>query len=166
MGRRLISKKIAKEKEFDCDIIITDPCYVDYGDRCFSEVDHIQNNTLYGDWSCHVWKANNISECTDDNVIGQFCADAGMVIVANYDQLKKINPEAEKFADEHPWCATVIKGFKGIVQMVQFEYECEYDFEWEPDKHYGHKIGDKYIDDELQLFGKGNINWIGAQTGL
>lgn len=166
MCGKLLNKRVVKEMNFDCDIIITDPCYIRDYDSVFSGVNYIENGTLYGDWSCHVWKAKDYSECTEENVIGQFCADAGMVIVANYNQLLKVNPEAEKFVNEHPWCATVIKGFKGKIQMIQFDREYTYDEDFEPDTPYGWHKGDKYTDSSLELFGVGNINWIGAQTGL
>lgn len=166
VSTNLLATKVIKEMNFDCDIIITDPCYIKYGEYYFPDVDHIENSTLYGDWSCHVWKAKDYSECTEENVIGQFCADSGMVIVANYNQLLKVNPESETFVNEHPWCATVIKGFKGKVQMIQFDREYTYTDDYEPDNPYGWRKGDTYKDQALELFGIGNINWIGAQTGL
>jgi len=165
-SENLLATKVIKEMNFDCDIIITDPCYIRNGDYSFIGVDCIINNTLYGDWSCHVWKASDYKDCVESNVIGEFCADSGMVIVANYNQLLEVNPEAEKFVNEHPWCATVIQGFKGNVQMIQFDREYTHDEDFEPDTPYGWHKGDKYTDSALELFGIGNINWIGAQTGL
>lgn len=163
---KLLGTKVIKEMNFDCDIIITDPCYIRNGDYSFVNVDCIINSTLYGDWSCHVWKAKDYSECTEENVIGEFCADSGMVIVANYNQLLKVNTEAEEFVKNHPWCATVIRGFKGKVQMVQFDREYTHLDNCDPDDPFGWRKGDTYKDQSLELFGIGNINWIGAQTGL
>lgn len=163
---KLLGTKVVKEMNFDCDIIITDPCYIEYGDYYFPDVDYIENNTLYGDWSCHVWKASDYKDCVESNVIGEFCADSGMVIVANYNQLLKVNPEAEEFVKKHPWCATVIRGFKGKVQMIQLDREYAYNDDYESDTPYGWHKGDKYTDSSLELFGIGNINWIGAQTGF
>lgn len=172
MPTKLIKTEVIKQMEFDGDIVITDPCYINDetndSDRNFLsvKVKNIQNDTLYGDWSCTVWKANNDDECIDDNKIGTFCADSGMVIVADWEQVKKYNSEAEQWVEAHDWCATVIKGFKGIVKMIRFDYEITYNEDWYPESSYGHKKGDTYIDRSLRLYGTGNINWIGAQTGF
>ena len=160
---RLLGTKVLHELNFDGDILITDPCY--FYDEQKGYLDYptcaIENSTLYGDWSCHVWEKDN-----NENVLGQFCADSGMVIVADYDQVKRYNPDVEKFVNTHPWCATVIKGFKGRVQMIQFEYEYEHSTSCDPDKPWGWRKGDKFKDTSLELHGTGNINWIGAQTGF
>ena len=170
MSKRLIKSEVIKQMEFDGDIVITDPCYINDETNdpnwLFSSVNHISNNTLYGDWSCTVWKAKDYKECTGDNEIGEFCADSGMVIVADWTQIKKYNPKAEKWVKDHDWCATVIKDFKGVVKMVCFEHEITYEEDWYPDLSYGYKKGDTFVDRTLELFGTGNINWIGAQTGL
>lgn len=165
---KLLKKVVLQEIEFDCDILITDPGYVTTSENRSlpNYIKHITNDTLYGDWSCHVWKASDYSECIEENVLGQFCADGGLVTVADWKEVKMHNPEAEKWVKEHDWCATVIKGFKGTVQMVRFDKEYEYGHDWEVDKPYGHRKGDKYKAASLELFGKGNINWIAAQTGL
>ena len=169
MGK-VLKQKVMQEMKFDGDILITDPCYIENKitdqDRRFPHVRFIANSTVYGDWSCHVWKANDYTECITDNVIGRFCADDGMVIVADYNQIKEYNPEVEQWVKEHRWCATVIKGFKGTVQMIFYEREYVHAYDWEADKTWGHKKGDTYVDRSLELHGKGNINWIGAQTGL
>ena len=69
VSKNLLATKVVKEMNFDCDIIITDPCYIRNGDYSFVNVDCIINSTLYGDWSCHVWEATDYSECTEENVI-------------------------------------------------------------------------------------------------
>ena len=164
---KVISKTVLQEMEFNGDIIITDPCYIEVeGDRyTLQDVRGIWNSTLYGDWSCHVWKASNYDECTGDNVIGEFCADSGLVCVAYYDDVKKRRPDIDEWVKKHNWCATVIKNFNGVVKMIAFEGEYTYQDDWEVDKPYGHKKGEKFTDTVLELFGIGNINWIGAQTG-
>lgn len=165
-------ESVIKEMEFDCDILITDPCYIIPDDEwrsgyyILSGIRSIQNSTLYGDWSCTVWKANNSKECTEANEIGEFCADAGLVVVADYNAVKLRYPEVEEFVNTHPWCATVIKGFKGTVKMLKVSREFIHENSFEPDKVWGYKQGDKYLDESLELLGEGNINWIARQTGL
>ena len=165
---KILSKTVVEEMEFDGDILITDPCYVldMTGNGVSGSYPRIQHSTLYGDWSCHVWKASEYSECTEDNVIGQFCADGGMVMVADWKAVKQCCPNAEQWVKDHDWCATVIKDFKGTVKMIKIEEQFTYEDDWEPDETWGHKKGDVDTDAYLELFGIGSINWIAAQTGL
>ena len=56
------------------DIIITDPCYIvedeyDWLSKAESIKSGMCTDTLYGDWSCHVFDLNT------EKPIGQFCAD-------------------------------------------------------------------------------------------
>lgn len=173
-NNRIIDQCVVKEMNFDCDLIITDPCYIiprkdrardDYSLHMRS-VQCIENETLYGDWSCTVWKANDYSECIKENELGTFCADAGMVVVANYEDVKMVYPEVKQFIEDHPWCVTIIKGFKGTVQMIKVKREYIHTMDFYPEKSYGYKKGDKFTEMSLELFGKGNINWISIQTGL
>ena len=55
---------------FHGDIVITDPCYFGLGNYTKLDGmlnDFIQRDTLYGDWSCHVYDMNTKQE------LGQFC---------------------------------------------------------------------------------------------
>lgn len=138
-------------------IIITDPCYVSDGeceDFRYDFEPYIVKNTLYGDWSCNVykgskeevtdimqawdefyipwWKARNREDLTPEEketldeeykkksaeyeekyLIGQFCADAGMVAVYDAD---KIPPEKLQWCKEHDWCACIIENYTGPIR--------------------------------------------------
>ena len=72
--------------------------------------------------------------------IGEFCADAGMVGVFLLDEVLKYNPKFN-YHIERPWTTTLIKDFEGEIDIVE-------------------------IDEEVQVIGKGNINFVGKQTGL
>lgn len=134
------------------DVLITDPCYVDKDDdweRCgygsnmeVLGINHyLTRDTLYGDWSCTTFN-------TDTNEkLGEFCADAGLVSVFKYDEVKAYNPDIEKWCEEHTWCATIIKNFTGTVQIkVGFDHE--------------------YYDFYCYVEGKGSVNFKGCQTGF
>lgn len=109
--------------EFDGDIIITDPCYLSHNmsndeRRKFECCDissygiiGIESNTYYGDWGCTTFVPETKVK------LGEFCADAGMVCVADLASVLKFNP---KYNDhlEKPWCATWIKNFKGVVRIA------------------------------------------------
>lgn len=112
---------------FDGDIIITDPCYFsskdddDDDDGCFDEIRMIESNTIYGDWSCAT-----INTDTKDQ-IGKFCADGGMVCVADLSDVLRVNPDFD-YHINRKWTTTWIKDFCGDVQIVikkeDGEYEC------------------------------------------
>lgn len=146
--------------KFKGDIIITDPCYIiraehhgtqpitdddweacDYGDnmQVLGIKNYICCGTIYGDWSCTTFNSDT------NEAIGEFCADAGMVAVFLLDEVLKYNPDFD-YHIARPWTTTLIKNFDGEVdfKIIHNEYE-------EP---------------EVQVVGKGNINFVGKQTGL
>lgn len=146
--------------KFKGDIIITDPCYIikaehhgtkpitdddweacDYGNNMevLGIKNYICHGTIYGDWSCTTFNSVTGEE------IGEFCADAGMVAVFLLDEVIKYNPDFDYHTNK-PWTTTLIKDFEG-----------EVDFE---------VIDDEYGEPELQVVGKGNVNFVGKQTGL
>lgn len=158
--------------KFKGDIIITDPCYIipntpeydrdwekcSYGEdmEALGFTNCITSDTYYGDWSCTVYEM--IFEKLEDpkviydigEEIGEFCADAGKVGVFLLDEVLKYNPDFD-YHIEKPWTTTLIKDFDGY---VDFEFTEEYD---------------ENIDDLLSnliVVGKGNINFVGYQTGL
>lgn len=105
------------------DVLITDPCYImredsdndwdlcRYGDNldALGISKFVTKSTYYGDWSCSV--KNN-----SDNIIGTFCADAGLVSVMPYQEALKYNPEIEeRFRDSGE--ATIIRNFTGKVYI-------------------------------------------------
>lgn len=130
------------------DIVITDPCYFIPYDKwdesnfgtnlsIFGVSNYISTRTLYGDWSCTVYNLDK-----DNDVIGEFCADAGLVaVISLQDIIEKINSDFLEWAEEHSWCVTIIRNFTGEVDT-------------------------EIVDDELHIFGRGNINFITVQTGL
>lgn len=116
------------EREFDGDIVITDPCYIRYNGKPIDWGSHEErikeaglcNRTYYGDWGCTVFEAMGpVGHSYDkSDRIGEFCADAGMVCVLDMRDAIRICPDIDKWIVEHDWCATVIRGFKGKVRLM------------------------------------------------
>lgn len=131
--------------KFKGDIIITDPCYIlkdeDYYNDSMKEfglTNFIESDTLYGDWSCTTFNTDNNEE------LGKFCADAGMVGVFLLDEVVDYNPDFD-YHTEKPWTTTLIKDFDGDVEIKT--------------------VVNKYGEEEVRVFGKGNVNFVGLQTG-
>lgn len=124
---------------------------------------YITESTLYGDWGCSTYQIQEnpketmdklvaASKESDDGyarvdvkvvkILGNFCADAGLVSVFYLDEVLKYNPDFNKWAEEHSWCVTTIPDFDG---------EIEY-----------------YVDEnsEAHIIGTGNINFLTIQTSL
>jgi hypothetical protein len=141
------------------DIIITDPCYiakewdkfynkyitrpvsrldVPADERCNNE-NILMRDTIYGDWSCHVFNEKNES-------IGSFCADAGMVCIAVLGENPDIDPEKVKEISKKDWCATILKDYTGDLYIKRAPTEGSYD--------------------EIYVEGVGSINFTSRQTGL
>ena len=161
-----ISKKsrVTHSREFDGDIIITDPSYIIKQQRreddwilcdCGRKMEdlgiknYITRGTLYGDWRCSVF-----DEDTNEK-IGAFCADAGLVSVFLLDEVLKYNPDFD-YHEARTWTTTLIKDFKGTVKFVEVHTEGVYT----EDSKYWH-AGDKWEDDSVQVIGVG----INKQTG-
>lgn len=149
--------KTSKKIKIKGDIVITDPCYINHSINF--NIKNIETNigilnepniissTLYGDWSCSVINLSN------NEKIGEFCADAGMVIVCTLKDAVSLNQEFEKWVEEHPWCATIIRDFDGEVEIS-----------WEPEEYmYKDKL---MVDRACVIYGYGNINFKGFQTGF
>ena len=84
----------------------------------------------------------NKAKFLEENTLGEFCADAGMVCVVYLDEVLKVNPEFEEWAKTHSWCVTIIENFDG-------------DITYEVDEN-----------TEAHIVGKGNINFYTSQSGL
>lgn len=151
--------------KFKGDIIITDPCYIckdgdwyrcNYGDNMeiLGISTYICRDTIYGDWSCTTFDSDTGKD------IGGFCADAGMVAVFLLDEVLKYNP-GFNYHIERPWTTTLIRDFDGEVNFKVVHTEGEY----EENTEYWNK-GDKWENNEVQVIGRGNINFVGKQTGL
>ena len=95
----------------------------------------LSHNTLYGDWSCTTFNSNT------KEVLGEFCADSGMVGVFLLDEVLKHNPSFN-YHIERPWTTTLIKDFDGDIQFI------------------------KKDEQTLIVKGIGNINFETAQTGF
>lgn len=172
----------SEPKEFDGDIIITDPCYIiraehhgtkpltkddwatcEYGENMEALGIHtyMTRGTLYGDWSCTTYNSDT------KEPIGEFCADAGLVSVFLLDEVLKYNPDFDYHINKL-WTTTLIKDFKGTVQFVVIHTEGVYD-----DETKYHKKGEKWEDYSVEVVGHGInkvtnelINFVGTQTGF
>lgn len=112
----------SEPKEFDGDIIITDPCYIipeeknsdwelcEWGENmgALGLTNYLSRPTNYGDWYCATINTDT------QKPIGYFAADTGMVAVFLLDEVLKYNPNYKVRND----LATHIKDFKGTVQFV------------------------------------------------
>lgn len=110
-----LQKRIHYERYLDCepmhfsgDIIITDPCYLHLDNR--GNVRMTEHETIEGDWSCTTFNTDT------HEPIGEFCADGGMVCVADLSDVLKCNPYFD-YHTERPWTTTLIKDFEGDVQI-------------------------------------------------
>ena len=107
---------------------------------CGEEMEVLGINTyLSRDTIYGDWSCTTFNTDTKEP-IGKFCADAGMVGVFLLDEVLKYNPKFD-YHTERPWTTTLIKDFDGEVNIVE-------------------------VNGEVQVIGKGNINFIGKQTGL
>lgn len=131
--------------KFKGDIIITDPSYIckdgdwekcGYGDSM--ETLGVENYTCR-DTIYGDWSCTTYNSKTHEK-IGEFCADAGMVGVFLLDEVLKYNPDFD-YHTERPWTTTLIKYFDGEVDFG-------------------------VADGEVRVSGKGNIDFVGLQTGL
>ncbi len=166
------------EKEFDGDIIITDPCYIirkeneltcddwhhcDYGEHMeqLGIKNYLTHDTIYGDWGCTVFDLDTQAQ------LGNFCADAGLVSVFLLSEVLAYNPSFN-YHTERPWTTAVIPDFKGTVQIkVTLETGT-----YESDTEYW-KAGDTWEDHVVNVIGHGinkktgqPINFISRQTSL
>ena len=119
---------------------------------------YFTESTIYGDWGCSTYKieenpyavVNNFVEAYENeedyeikcSKLGDFCADAGLVSVFLLNEVRKYNPDIDKWIEEHSWCVTTIPDFDGEVNY--------------------------YVDksNEAHIIGIGNINFFTAQTEL
>ena len=108
----------------------------------------IVGDTLYGDWGCHTFD-NDTGE-----VLGELCADTGMVGVFLLDEVLAYNPDFD-YHINRPWTTTLIKDFEGTVELKLKRKKRNRKYE-----------GLNDIDDSVQVIGKGNINFLAGQTGI
>ena len=114
---------------------------------------YFTENTIYGDWGCGTYKVDEdpyklidrLIETSDEYKclkIGSFCADSGQVSVFLLDEVRKYNPDIDKWIEKHDQCVTTIPNFNGEVN------------------YYVDKNG------EAHIVGIGNINFLTAQIDL
>ena len=104
--------------------------------------------TIYGDWSC------TTIDVSTNKVIGQFCADAGMYIIASLEDILKYNPGFEEWKDQHSWCVTTIPNFTGWVEVTPVLHS------------YTHKEGMTSLEKSIRINGYGSINFTTRQSGF
>lgn len=123
---------------------------------------YICRDTLYGDWSCSTYNTDT-KEC-----IGNFCADAGLVAVFELDEIRAYNSNIDKWIEDHSWCVTVIKNFTGNIDFKIVHTEGVYtkEDEYESNGKIYCKEGEAWENDEVQVIGKGNVNFFTTQTGF
>lgn len=156
-------------REFDGGIIITDPCYYMHGNvakdwdwlKSWISDRGLFSRTFYGDWGCSVFRVSGDVGCIPDDAdkIGEFCADAGLVSVLDLRDAKHLFPDVEKWVEEHGWCATIIRGFRGKVRLMTYTEEMRID------------DGTTYDNTELRVRGDGTadgeaISFESMQTSL
>ena len=145
---------------FKGDILITDPCYLKKDNEkgredwrksngvhlsAFGLKKYLCRGTGYGDWSCHTFRGDFKKKgLTEKDVLGQFCADAGLVCVVLLDEVLKYNPEFD-YHINRLWTTTLIKDFDGDIEIKE--------------------MGEGE-DEMVSVIGKGNINFFTLQTGL
>lgn len=106
---------------------------------------YISRSTIYGDWSCHVFNTDT------KEILGQFCADSGMVAVFLLDEVLKYNPNFNYHVTK-PWTTTLIKDFDGDVSFIVKTVEEERQVE----------VVGRGINSVTGEF----INFVGKQTGF
>ena len=114
-------------------------------------------STKYGDWSCHTY-----TDTPEHTVLGQFCADAGLVGVFLLDEVKKYNPDYAGI-EKSPHAVTLIKDFHGeiSINLIEEEFcvneEERFNEDWFPEYE---------TEEVVSVIGKGNIDFFTCQTGL
>lgn len=123
-----VSVEEAEDKvmDFNGDIVITDPCYLSANmtdeERRNFDCTHmtnygivgIESDTYYGDWDCTTYDRLAWDEDRYSKPIGKFCADSGMVCVADLASVLKFNPKYD-YHIKNDWSTTLIRDFKGTV---------------------------------------------------
>lgn len=123
---------------------------------------YICRDTIYGDWSCTTYNTDT------EEKLGKFCADAGLVAVFELDEVLKYNPDFSQWIKTHNWCVTVIENFTGNINFEIVHQRGVYtkDDEFESNGKIYCKEGETWENDEIQVIGKGNINFFTTQTEL
>ena len=97
-------------------------------------------STIYGDWSCSVFNMDTKEK------IGTFCADGAMYGVFLLEEILRVVPKFD-YHITNAWTTAWIKDFHGDIDASILE-------EGDPPEK------------EVKIVGKGNINFVGEQTGF
>ena len=125
-----VSVEEAEDKvmDFNGDIVITDPCYLSANmtneERrnfdCTCMINYgiigIESDTYYGDWDCSTFDRLSFDENDCPKLIGKFCADSGMVCVADLRSVLRFNPKYD-YHIKNDRTTTLIRNFKGTVRI-------------------------------------------------
>ena len=125
-----VSDEEAEDKvmDFNGDIVITDPCYLSANmtneERrnfdCTCMINYgiigIESDTYYGDWDCSTFDRLSFDENDCPKLIGKFCADSGMVCVADLRSVLRFNPKYDHHI-KNDRTTTLIRNFKGTVRI-------------------------------------------------
>lgn len=127
-GTVLVEEAEDKVMDFNGDIIITDPCYLSVNmtneERrnfdCACMINYgiigIESDTYYGDWDCSTFDRLSFDENDCPKLIGKFCADSGMVCVADLRSVLRFNPKYN-YHIKNDRTTTLIRNFKGTVRI-------------------------------------------------
>lgn len=126
-------------RDFDGDVVITDPCYLRHGmslddlrepwwnttEPIIRDGGGMQNRTFYGDWGCTVFSADGKKVgkrfTSSDKPLAYFAADSGEVCVVPLAAVAKVNPNFEAWAKERDDLVAIIRGFKGKVRLCVYK---------------------------------------------
>lgn len=127
-GTASVEEAEDKVMDFNGDIAITDPCYLsanmtneerrNFDCACMTNygIIGIESDTYYGDWDCTTYDRLTWDKDGHSKPIGKFCADSGMVCVADLNSVLKFNPNFD-YHKTKDWTTTLIKDFKGTVSI-------------------------------------------------
>ena len=109
---------------FNCDIIITDPCYIMKTDEDWdlcnygSNLEALNINSFITSYDGDCVGCNIIDISTGKN-LGEFASDSSAVSVMSLSEVKKYNPDFNKNLDKNCYC--IIKNFSGTVEKKKIE---------------------------------------------
>lgn len=117
---------------FNCDIIITDPCYIvkseddwhlcEYG----LNLEKLNITTFITGMDADRLGCN-VLDTSSNKLIGEFSHDSCVVSVMSLSELNSYNPNFRKELDRSCYC--VIRNFSGTVEKIEVEHSDD-DQEW------------------------------------
>lgn len=101
---------------------------------------YLISDTVYGLWSCSTFRYG------DDELIGKFISDSGLVGVFYLDEILSYNPTWDIHLSK-PYCACMIPEFQGNITIANLG-------------------GSHTSDSDVRVIGKGSLNFYTKQTGF